>query len=125
MLWEDHLAALSCTEQVLTLCTKASFFSLALLSGADITPTWTSGSTLRLDWTGKFSSTAPLYYEFSLGTQMGSGSIRQWQETDQTFASITSARLNQNRDYFFTLTAVSSSGIHTTAYRMIAGMPVG
>ncbi len=93
-----------------------------------INATWTSGSTnsLQLNWSGRFSSPAPIYYEFSLGTQVGSGSIRRWVErdTDLTSVTITDARLSTEVDYFLSLTAISSSGLHSTVGHMIASMPI-
>lgn len=85
-------------------------------TGVPINMTWTE-NTLLLDWEGRFNSSTPLYYEFSLGTQVGSGSIRRWVEleTDQTFVTVTDTRLNQGMDYFLALTAISSTGLHTTA----------
>ena len=89
---------------------------LLVAAGMPINTTWT-GNTLLLEWEGRFTSSTPLYYEFSLGTQVGSGSIRRWAEleTDQTSVMVTDTRLNQGMDYFLALTAISSAGLHTTA----------
>ena len=96
-----------------------------MATGMPINSTWT-GNALLLEWEGLFTSPAPLYYEFSLGTQVGSGSIRRWVEleTDRTFVSVTDTRLNQETDYFLALTAISSAGRHTTVDRMVAGISV-
>ena len=98
--------------------------SLCSFAGATINSSWTSGNTLLLEWGGKFISATPLYYEFSIGTQVGSGSVTQWLETDQTSVSLTNARLSHQRDYFLTLTAIGSSGLHTNANKMVLGMPI-
>ena len=95
---------------------------LCSFPGAAINSSWTSGNTLHLNWGGKFISTGPLYYEYSLGTQVGSGSVTQWLETDQTSVSIISPRLTQNRDFFLTLTAIGSSGLHTNTNTLVPGV---
>ena len=93
-------------------------------AGATINSSWTSGNTLLLEWGGKFTSPTPLYYEFSLGTQVGSGSVTRWLETDQTSVSLTNARLTHQRDFFLTLIAIGRSGLHTNANTMVLGMPI-
>ena len=95
-------------------------------AGSPINTTWIDGS-LHFDWTGKFEATppSPLTFELSLGTLTGSGIIRKWVElsTDYTQYTVSDSRLSEERDYFLTLLAISSSGLHTTATHMEAGVP--
>ena len=95
------------------------------LPGAAINATWID-SSLHFDWTDKFISTAPLTFELSVGTLTGSGIILKWEElsTDHTYYTVVDSRLSQVRDYFLTVVAVSSSGLHTVAAHMEAGMPL-
>ena len=88
--------------------------------------TWLSQGQLHLDWLESFTSPAPLYYELSLGPQMGSGSIVKWVElsTIQSSIVISDRRLQSSSDYFVALTAVSYSGLHTTSNQLLAGMPL-
>ncbi len=81
-------------------------------------------SELLLDWSGKFVSPAPLYYELSIGTQMGSGSVRKWVELSTTESSFSLPVLSSDRDYFVTVTAIASSGVQTTAVQLLAGLPI-
>ena len=57
---------------------------------------------------------------------MGSSSIERWVElsTQDTSYTVTSVRLRRNVDYFIALTAISSSGLHTTVSQLESGMPV-
>ena len=88
--------------------------------------TWISDSELQLEWFEAFSSPAPLYFELSLGPQMGSGSILKWVElsTMATSFTVTDSRLRRSMDYFVALTAVSYSGLHTTVNQLLAGLPL-
>jgi hypothetical protein len=96
-------------------------------TGVDVNVTWTEGTHLTLDWTGKFRSPVPLYFELSIGTQLGSGRIRKWVELSmtQTSYSVSAGLLQRTEDYFVTLTAISSSGLHSTAVQLMAGLPLG
>lgn len=80
---------------------------------------------LSLDWTGKFTSPAPLYFELSIGRQKGSGHVLMWVELSTTEASYSLSSLRVEMDYFVSITAVTSSGLHTTATQLIAGIPLG
>ena len=88
--------------------------------------TWVSDTQLQLDWFEYFTSPTPLYFELSLGPQMGSGSILKWVElsTMQTSIVISDGRLHRSSDYFISLTAISYSGLHTTANQLLAGVPL-
>ena len=88
--------------------------------------TWLLDGTLQLEWFGTFSSPAPLYYELSLGSQMGSGSILKWAElsTMATSFAVADLRLHRSRDYFVSLTAVSYSGLHRIVNQFLAGVPL-
>ena len=98
------------------------FFSL----GAAINVTWIDDTTLHFDWLGKFTSTSPLTFEISLGTTMGSGITQKWVEldTDHTHHTVSDSRLIRSEDYFFSVVAISSSGLHTTALHMESGLPL-
>lgn len=89
--------------------------------------TLTDGS-LYVDWSGKFLSVPPaqLTFELSVGTLVGSGIIRKWEEisTDHTHYTIVDSRLSEERDYFLTVVAIGRSGLHTTASHMWAGLPL-
>ena len=81
-----------------------------------------------MDWSGRFLSVppAPLSFELSVGTLMGSGIIRKWEEisTDHTHYTVVDSRLSEERDYFLTVVAISRSGLHTSASVMWAGLPL-
>ena len=65
----------------------------------------------------------PLYYEVSLGTQVGSAAVTRWKEpleTDSTSFKFSDARLNRLVDYFLSLTAITYSGHSTTVNFMIS-----
>lgn len=95
--------------------------------GVAINESWSQGSMLTLDWTGKFVSPAPLYFELSIGTQLGSGRFRKWVELSmtQTSYSVSGGLLQHSEDYFVAVTAISSSGLHTTAIQLLASLPLG
>lgn len=97
------------------------------LSGVAINESWSQGAVLTLDWTGKFISPTPLYYELSIGTQLGSGRIRKWVELSvaQTSYSVPSGLLQRDEDYFAVVTAIASSGLHTTAFKFLPSLPLG
>ena len=88
--------------------------------------TWIADGQLHLEWFESFTSPTPLYYELSLGPQMGSGSIIKWVElsTIQTAVTLSDERLQRSSDYFVALTAISYSGLHTTSNQLLAGMPL-
>lgn len=96
-------------------------------AGIAFNVSWSDDSVLTVDWAGRFSSPAPLYFEFSLGTQKGSGSVRKWVElsTVETGYSVSSMLLQRVEDYFVTVTAITSSGLHSTTSQLIAGVPLG
>lgn len=101
--------------------------SVLFSAGVAINDSWSQSSVRTFDWTGKFVSPAPLYFELSIGTQMGSGRIRKWVElsTAQTSYSVSGSVLQRSEDYFVAVTAISSSGLHTTASQLIPSMPLG
>ena len=57
---------------------------------------------------------------------MGSGSIVKWVElsTSQSSITISDSRIQRSSDYFVSLTAVTFSGLHTTATQLLAGVPL-
>ena len=95
--------------------------------GVAINSSWSGDNVLTVDWSDRFTSPAPLYFELSLGTQMGSGSVRKWVElsTMATSYVVSSELLDRSEDYFVTVTAIGSSGLHSTASQLLAGVPVG
>ena len=95
--------------------------------GVAVNVSWSGDSSLSLDWSGKFRSPSPLYYELSIGPQLGSGRVLKWVELSMAEPSYTTARglLRRDGDYFVSLTAITSSGLHTTSSQLIAGMPLG
>ena len=98
---------------------------ISFLSGSAINASWSHDSVLSLDWSGKFSSPTPLYYEISIGTQIGSGRVRKWVELSVAQSSYNgSLQLVTNEDYFVAVTAISSSGLHTTAIELLSGLPL-
>lgn len=101
-------------------------YYVCIIIGNRINATWISDSLLQLDWFELFASHAPIYYELSLGTQMGSGSIVKWVElsTLQSSITISDSRLQRISDYFVSLTAISYSGLHFTTNQLLAGMPL-
>lgn len=48
-----------------------------------------------------------------------------WVELSTTEASYSLSSLRVEMDYFVSITAVTSSGLHTTATQLIAGIPLG
>lgn len=91
-------------------------------AGLAINASWSGDNELVFDWSGKFTSPAPLYFEISVGTQMGNGRISRWVELSMTQTSYT-VQLRRDMDYFIAVTAISSSGLHTTSTEMLAGLP--
>lgn len=80
---------------------------------------------LLVEWSDKFTtSDIPLYYELSVGTRMGSGSVVRWLETTGTSIQSTNPQLSSERDYFVTLTAITYAGLHTTAIQFVPGIPI-
>lgn len=78
-----------------------------------------------IEWSGKFtSSSVPLYYEVSLGTRMGSGSVIRWLETTGISVQFTDPQLSLETDCFVTLTAITYAGLHTTYTQFISGIPI-
>ena len=103
------------------LCIKACLF----ISGVDKYPVVTWGvSQLTIEWDDVIEADAPIYYEVSLGSQVGSSSIRRWaivMETMNPFIIITDDRLMQTTDYFLSLTGVTYSGLSLSVNYMITG----
>ena len=81
---------------------------------------------LSLDWSEKFVNPAPLYYELSIGTQMGSGRVQRWVELSMTESryNVPSGYLSRDIDYFVSVTAITSAGLHTTVTQLLPGVPV-
>ena len=88
--------------------------------------TWIDDMTLHFDWSGKFKSTSPLTFELSLGTMTGSGIIQKWVElgTGHTHHTVSDGRLSRTKDYFLTVTAISSSGLYTSVSHMESSVPL-
>ena len=101
---------------ILTLC--------VYVETVDLVVTW-DGSSVTVSWTDRFEPPmgVPLYYEVSLGTQVGSAAVTRWKEpleTDSTSFKFSDARLNRLVDYFLSLTAITYSGHSTTVNFMIS-----
>lgn len=92
-------------------------------TGAEVNVTVLPPNIL-IEWHNKFTSSVPLYYEVSVGTRMGSGSLLRWVETTGTSVQFTSPQVTLEGDYFVTLTAITYAGIHTTITDFVAGMPI-
>ena len=89
----------------------------------DLTVTW-DGTSVTVVWTDRFEAPpgVPLYYEVSLGTQVGSAAVTRWKqplETVTTSFKFTDVRLNRLTDYFLSLTAIAYTGYSTTLNFMI------
>lgn len=102
---------------------------VCLSTGVPLGVTWGQGR-VTLNWSGRFQPPpgVPLYYEASLGTQLGSASITRWVSTESTVIEFSDARLTSMREYFLSLTAVAYSGHFLTENFMISNdvaMPVG
>lgn len=81
-------------------------------------------SQVTVEWGDVFTADAPLYYEVSLGSQVGSSSIRRWavvMETMDPFIIIRDDRLEQTTDYFLSLTGISYSGLSLSINYIITG----
>lgn len=86
--------------------------------------TW-DGNSVTVSWTDRFEEPpgVPLYYEVSLGTQVGSAAVTRWKEPlamEGTSFKFTDVRLNRLTDYFLSLTAIAYSGYSTTLNFMIS-----
>ena len=79
---------------------------------------------LLIEWPNKFVSSVPLYYEVSVGSRMGSGSVVRWLETTGTSIQTSNPQLSSEKDYFITLTAITYTGLHTTYTQLVPGMPI-
>ena len=103
------------------LCIKVCIF----ISGSDKAPAVMWGtSQLTIRWDDVIKADAPIYYEVSLGSQVGSSSIRRWavvMETMNPFIIITDDRLMPTTDYFLSLTGVTYSGLSLSINYMITG----
>lgn len=96
-----------------------------MIIGQQLNVTWSSDNeVLSLDWLGKFTHISPLYYEVSIGTQMGSGRVRRWVELSMVETSYNVTGSSIHRDYFISITAISSSGLHATDTDFISGIPI-
>lgn len=100
-----------------------TFIPLSMLTGTPINVTILPPNIL-LEWSNKFNSSVPLYYEVSVGTRMGSGSMVRWLESTGTFIQSTNPQVSSERDYFVTLTAISYAGLHTTVTQLVPGIPI-
>lgn len=111
-----------CPSTPQSMCQSNFFLSFP---GSAINASWSHDSVFSLDWSGKFTSPAPLYYEISIGTQIGSGRVRRWVELSVAQSSYNgSLQFMANEDYFVAVTAISSSGLHTTAIQLLSGLPL-
>ena len=84
-------------------------------------------SQLTIEWDDVIQADVPLYYEVSLGSQVGSSSIRRWaivMETMNSFIVIRDDRLKQTTDYFLSLTGITFSGLSLSINYMITGSAV-
>ena len=103
----------------LHLCIKPCLF----ISGSGKSPVVTWGaSQLTIKWDDVINADAPIYYEVSLGSQVGSSSIRRWAvvlETMNPFIIITDDRLMPTTDYFLSLTGVTYSGLSLSVNYLI------
>ena len=107
-----------CTSECLKSC--VCFLSAGAV---DLSVDWGEGR-VTVTWLGRFQSPpdVTLYYEVSLGTQLGSASIRRWAlSTEDTTITFRDARLTSMREYFLSLTAVAYSGHFLTENFMISG----
>ena len=99
------------------------FMYLFIHTDIGINATWIANQ-LTLEWTNVFTSPSPLTYEVSLGSQLGSTSIRRWsspiQETDRARIVITEPGLSSKNDYILSLNAISYNGLSTAANYMIS-----
>ena len=88
--------------------------------------TWLSSNQLSLDWSDKFTDSALLRYELSIGTQRGSGSVQMWVEfsSEETSLTLSHPQLLRRNDYFLSLIAISPSGLYVTVNQVIAGIPM-
>ena len=65
-----------------------------------------------------------MYYEVSIGTQMGSSSIRKWitvQETENNKIQITDTSLTPSKEYFVSLSGITFAGVSNSVNYMITG----
>lgn len=104
-------------------CHISLYTTYTIGTGAGINVTIISPNLL-IDWSGKFMSAVPLYYEVLVGTRMGSASILGWVETTGTSIRSTNPHLSLERDYFVTVTAVTYAGIHITDTLLIPAIPI-
>ena len=74
---------------------------------------------LDIQWRNVFTSPGPLYYEVSVGTQLGSSSIRKLVTTDNNFIQINEPEITQSGVYFLSIRAISYAGFYTHSNYMI------
>lgn len=86
-----------------------------------ISANWTQTTQLHFNWTGVFTSPGPLYYEYSLGENLGSTNVVRWGGSlTVTTATITQPWLRPTSSYFFMLTAYTPAGLYTTVNTFIS-----
>lgn len=78
---------------------------------------------LTLEWPNLFTSLSPMVYEVSLGSQMGSTSVRRWvsstHENNNERIVINEPGLTNTRQYVLAINAIAYNGKSATANYMI------
>jgi hypothetical protein len=74
---------------------------------------------VTIEWRGVFTSLSPLIYEVSLGTQVGSTSVRRWSALSQGQSNdemivINQPGLTNKNDYVLAINAISFNGKSVT-----------
>ena len=86
----------------------------SMFSDSSIEGIWITNSTLKLRWTGVFSSSSAssLVYEVSIGKAEGWSDVLQWVETMDTELLV--SPLQHLTDYYVTVTGINGAGLYET-----------
>ena len=74
---------------------------------------------LDIEWRNVFTSPTPLYYELSVGNQLGGSSIRKLVTTDNSFIAINEAEIIPLGVYFLSIRAINYAGLSAHSNYMI------
>ncbi len=74
---------------------------------------------LDIQWINVFTSPGPLYYEVSVGTQLGGSSVGKLIITENEFIQINEPEITKSGVYFLSIRAISYGGLSAHSNYMI------
>ena len=95
-------------------------FTLISLSPGDIKLNVTRAQGhLLVEWRDLFTSPIPVYYEVSLGNQLGGSAIRKLVTTPESFIEINEPEITVSDVYFLSVKAIDYAGLSSQSNYMI------